>query len=287
MLPNKLKLIALLANCIFISSCDGQKNRNQRQNTSNPEQSIASNESIKNNKRIEQISEVVRMMFQDSKGRIWFGAQGGAFKLIENELIFIEDIKSETGKSTYHSINDLKESADVLLISERTFEIKKILRQLGFSVLEFNLEDYEVIFKSLKTQLEYLTNETALFNKIAAKTQNNVLNAVQKRTLFEQMATWKSVNKALFKDLELFSNKYEQTTSLKELIGATVSVEAWLEDFKIHPDEDFEALQQDATHAKGWWKNPVTRVLLVFVLTNLGSALATWISGFKIFNQLI
>lgn len=76
-------------------------------------------------------------------------------------------------------------------------------------------------------------------------------------------------------------------TSLNPTIAAgmvAALVETMVRKPKVH---DFEALQQDATHAKGWWKNPVTRVLLVFVLTNIGSSLATWISGFKIFNQLI
>lgn len=76
-------------------------------------------------------------------------------------------------------------------------------------------------------------------------------------------------------------------TSLNPAIGAgmvAALVETMLRKPKVH---DFEALQQDAMQLKGWWKNPVTRVLLVFVLTNLGSAVATWVSGFKIFNQLI
>ncbi len=76
-------------------------------------------------------------------------------------------------------------------------------------------------------------------------------------------------------------------TSLNPAIGAgmvAALVETMLRKPKVH---DFEALQQDAMQMKGWWKNPVTRVLLVFILTNLGSAIATWVSGFKIFNQLI
>ena len=76
-------------------------------------------------------------------------------------------------------------------------------------------------------------------------------------------------------------------TSLNPTIGAgmvAALVETMVRKPKIH---DFEALQNDAMHLKGWWKNPVTRVLLVFVLTNLGSGIATWVSGFKIFNQLI
>lgn len=76
-------------------------------------------------------------------------------------------------------------------------------------------------------------------------------------------------------------------TSLNPAIGAGM-VAALVETMIRKPKvQDFEALQQDAMQIKGWWKNPVTRVLLVFILTNLGSAIATWVSGFKIFNQLI
>lgn len=76
-------------------------------------------------------------------------------------------------------------------------------------------------------------------------------------------------------------------TSLNPTIAAgmvAALVETMMRKPKVH---DFEALQADAMHLKGWWKNPVTRILLVFVLTNVGSAVATWVSGFKIFNQLI
>ena len=104
---NKSKLIAFLAICFLISSYDGQNSRGQIMNSSNPEQSIKSDGIIKINENKERISEVVRMMFHDSKSRTWFGTQGGAFKLIENELIFIEDIKSKTGKRV--TIKDIKE----------------------------------------------------------------------------------------------------------------------------------------------------------------------------------
>lgn len=44
-----------------------------------------------------QISQVVRMMFQDSKGNIWFGAENGAWKLTGQNLVHIDSIKSESG----------------------------------------------------------------------------------------------------------------------------------------------------------------------------------------------
>jgi len=70
MLSNKLKLVALVTTCVLITSCDGQKNRNQINSITNQEQSIKSIETTINYKKKEQISEVVRMMFQDSKGMV-------------------------------------------------------------------------------------------------------------------------------------------------------------------------------------------------------------------------
>lgn len=49
---------------------------------------------------------------------------------------------------------------------------------------------------------------------------------------------------------------------------------------------DLERLRDDATTLKGWFRNPATRILLVFLFSNLGSAIGTWIAGFRIFEAL-
>ena len=43
--------------------------------------------------------------------------------------------------------------------------------------------------------------------------------------------------------------------------------------------QDFEDLSEDMASFKGFWKNKVTRVLLVVALTNVGSSLGTFIGG--------
>lgn len=43
--------------------------------------------------------------------------------------------------------------------------------------------------------------------------------------------------------------------------------------------EDLERLPEDVTTARGFWRNPVSRILLVVVLSNLGSVLGTFIAG--------
>jgi ligand-binding sensor domain-containing protein len=58
----------------------------------------------------EQISQVVRMMVQDSKGNIWFGAENGAWKLTGQTLIHIDSIKSESGQGI--TIKDITEDKD-------------------------------------------------------------------------------------------------------------------------------------------------------------------------------
>ena len=75
-------------------------------------------------------------------------------------------------------------------------------------------------------------------------------------------------------------------TSLNPTIGAGM-VTASLEIFFRRPQvSDFSKLRTSATSLKGWWNNRVTRTLLVFLLSTLGSAVGTYVAGFKIFGRL-
>ncbi len=75
-------------------------------------------------------------------------------------------------------------------------------------------------------------------------------------------------------------------TSLNPTIAAgmvTGLVESWVRKPKV---SDLENLRFDITTAKGWFRNPATRILLVFFLSNLGSVIGTWVAGFRIFGAL-
>ena len=75
-------------------------------------------------------------------------------------------------------------------------------------------------------------------------------------------------------------------TSLNPTIGVGF-VAAAAEIFLRKPRvSDFARLRQDTTHARGWWHNRVSRVLLVFLLTTLGSAAGTYIGGARVFSHL-
>lgn len=75
-------------------------------------------------------------------------------------------------------------------------------------------------------------------------------------------------------------------TSLNPTIGAgmvTAAVELWLRKPTV---SDFESLRSDTTGVAGWWKNRVSRTLLIFLLSTLGSAIGTYVAGFRIIDHL-
>ena len=49
---------------------------------------------------------------------------------------------------------------------------------------------------------------------------------------------------------------------------------------------DFLALRDDAQTWRGWYRNRVSRVVLNFILTNLGTGIGVWIAGARIFGKL-
>ena len=75
-------------------------------------------------------------------------------------------------------------------------------------------------------------------------------------------------------------------TSLNPTIGAgmvTAAVEIYLRKPRVG---DFSTLRHDTTRLRGWWQNRVSRTLLVFLFSTLGSAIGTYLAGFRIFERL-
>lgn len=76
-------------------------------------------------------------------------------------------------------------------------------------------------------------------------------------------------------------------TSLNPMIGAgmvTAGIEIYLRKPSVG---DFTRLRTDTTQVKGWWRNRVARILLVFLLSTFGSAAGTYLAGILIFERLV
>jgi len=50
---------------------------------------------------------------------------------------------------------------------------------------------------------------------------------------------------------------------------------------------DFMALRDDAQTVGGWYRNRVARVVLNFMLTNIGTGIGVWLAGFRIASKLV
>ncbi|MEL7148683.1 MAG: two-component regulator propeller domain-containing protein [Bacteroidota bacterium] len=99
------KLITLWLFTVMFS-CNGPINRNQQSQIPAASQTATSDKDESDG----QISQVVRMMFQDSQGTIWFGTQNGAFKLTDDTLVSVEGIKDEAGKGV--TVKDIAEDSE-------------------------------------------------------------------------------------------------------------------------------------------------------------------------------
>jgi pheromone shutdown protein TraB len=76
-------------------------------------------------------------------------------------------------------------------------------------------------------------------------------------------------------------------TSLNPLVGAgfvAAGVELGLRRPRVG---DVANLRRDVTVVRGWWRNRAARALLVFLLATLGSALGTYVAGFRIVGRLL
>lgn len=75
-------------------------------------------------------------------------------------------------------------------------------------------------------------------------------------------------------------------TSLTPVIGAGY-VAAFVQAYFQPPVvKEFQTVSDDVGHTKKWWQNKLLRVLLVFILTSLGSVLGTYVGAYEILSNL-
>ncbi len=75
-------------------------------------------------------------------------------------------------------------------------------------------------------------------------------------------------------------------TSLTPVIGAGY-VAAFVQVYFQPPTvKEFESVTEDVSNWKMWWQNKLLKVLLVFILSGLGSAIGTYVGAYKIITDL-
>jgi len=75
-------------------------------------------------------------------------------------------------------------------------------------------------------------------------------------------------------------------TSLTPVIGAGY-VAAFVQTWLVPPTvSEIQRVGEDIATLAGWWLNRLLRILLVFILTTLGSVIGTWVGGVEIVRNL-
>ncbi len=75
-------------------------------------------------------------------------------------------------------------------------------------------------------------------------------------------------------------------TTLSPLIGAghvLALVQAWVQPPLV---SEFERIAEDVMHPFRWWRNRLLRIVLVFLLTTLGTLIGMYVGGYEIFAEL-
>lgn len=159
-----------------------------------------------------------------------------------------------SGDVQFYALNDLQGQDNIFLMSERMLPIRSAIKGLGFSVLEFNVLDYAVILQQLEEQLDYLTNDKALFQKIAANTKTAELTVAEKHELYTFLSQLEGIKNEELRGVALFSNKEGLAAPLHGLLPADAAVEDWLDNFKIAEEEDAEGLQEQYISKRNRWE---------------------------------
>ena len=106
----KIECLFVLVLFMFVAACNGQdtsEDQKEAKIKSDIKEEIAFSMLTDQDQKINQ---VVRTIFQDSKGAMWFGTESGAFKLVEDSLVYMSDILCEYGKRvTIKAITEDKE----------------------------------------------------------------------------------------------------------------------------------------------------------------------------------
>ena len=138
----------------------------------------------------------------------------------------------------YHSIKEIFENPDLILISERLHNIKTELRNIGLITSFLDISKFPNLNKIITSKI----SELKLFQIISEKTKTNKLKHDQKRNLFLILKSFETVDISRLSKLELFCDTNNNIKAIESLLKPNLDVPTWLTQFKISKADYFSEL---------------------------------------------
>jgi hypothetical protein len=156
------------------------------------------------------------------------------------------------GLAQFYAIEDLVARADLFLLNERSTNIREEIKSLGYSVLALQVDDYAAILEPLVQQLQYLSQDSALFQKISTKLPCAQLSPEGKHRLFAFIGQLSNLPKDALRLLPLFADAQGQIRPLQQLLPLDDTYSNYLHPYTIRQSEWEESLKPYCAQPETW-----------------------------------
>lgn len=151
------------------------------------------------------------------------------------------------------TIEQIIQKSDIWLINDNTMEYRELFADLGYHIIDLNLEKFSNFKEPLHSIGGYLNDKILAYEKLASTPGLSQLNVKTKMSLvdfFENSSFMTGIGKKKYLgELSLFKDEYGKARPLKQLISRESPLKVnSLEKFRIDPFE-FEVLTKDLKKA--------------------------------------
>lgn len=168
------------------------------------------------------------------------------FQFSDGKWYSYSDIVTEKDYTTYpYKRYEYSQDNPIIFTTNKTNDISDILRQIGFSVSNRNLDDYQNIVKCFT-----LPKDTHIFQLILKHSAYNTLSVEQNKVLFLHLISPDSLKKLegvgdeSIKNLCIFKTESGKFLSLNAMVGRSYQTPNWLSPFRICEEDYFKELDK-------------------------------------------
>ena len=168
------------------------------------------------------------------------------FRFSDGNCYSYSDIVIEQKYATYPNIRyEYNQDKPVIFTTNKTGDISDVLKLLGFTISDRNIDAYPNIAKCYT-----LPKDTHIYDLILKYSKDNTLDFEQNKALFQHLTTSDSQKKLenvgdeSIKKLCIFKTENGKFLPLNAMVGRAYQTPSWLSPYRICGDDYFEGLDK-------------------------------------------